>query len=82
MYSQYSQPLGHAQSVPREFCRGLGQERVCRFKKMTLDDRDERNGKINTSCCLSGGKKAFYSIGAYSESDMKVEKLFTVQVQM
>lgn len=49
---------------------------------MTLDDRDERNGKINTSCCLSGGKKAFYSIGAYSESDMKVEKLFTVQVQM
>ena len=28
-----------------------------------------------------GGKKAFYSIGAYSESDMKVEKLFMVQVQ-
>ena len=56
---------------------------------MTLDDRDEMNSKMNTSCCLSrgegcggwGGGEEFYSIGAYSESDMKVEKLFMVQIQ-
>lgn len=30
---------------------------------------------------VGGGGEEFYSIGAYSESDMKVEKLFMVQVQ-
>lgn len=49
---------------------------------MTLD-RVERKSKMNTSCSLSAKKKrAFYSTGAYSENDTKVEKLFMVQVQM
>lgn len=50
---------------------------------MILSDGDGRNSKMNTSFCLSGvgwGGVAFCSAGAHTDSNIKVEKLFVVQV--